>query len=181
MEQLNQCVKLFGPIKEKILSIDPGNHENRVYKQDGIDLTALMAAQLGISHCYTDTTALLFIRFGNEERHNRKMCYTVYVTHGGGGGRKEGGKINRLADLASIVDVDIYVHSHTHLPAAFREKYFRANTANSSVAEVDKLFVNTAAFLKYGGYGEKNSYKPNSTETPSIFLYGNRKRMKAWV
>ncbi len=181
MEQLKACVDLFGPIKEKVLCITSGNHENRVYKSDGIDMTALMAAQLGIPHTYTDTTALLFIRFGHDVKHNRKMCYTAYVTHGAGGGRREGWKINRLADLASIVDADIYIHSHTHLPAAFKGAYYRVDTRNSQIIKVDKLFVNTSAFLEYGGYGDKQGYKPNSMDTPTIYLDGTRKRMTATV
>src|SRR5574344_1352154 len=79
MEQLKTCVKLFEPIKDKILCILPGNHENRVYKSDGIDMTALMAAQLGLSERYTDTTALLFVRFGLNNK-GRKVCYTIYAT-----------------------------------------------------------------------------------------------------
>ena len=179
MEQLKMCVKLFGPIKHKILCITSGNHENRIYKQDGIDMTALMAAQLEIPNAYTDTTALLFIRFGHDTKHNRKLCYTAYVTHGGGGGRKEGGQINRLADLASIVDADIYIHSHTHLPAVFKTAFYRANPENNAVTKADKLFVNTSASLDYGGYGDKNGYRPNSTDTPIIYLEGRRKGMKA--
>ena len=114
-----------------------------------------MCSQLGITEKYSPTTALLFIRFGKANAHGRKegrQLYTAYVTHGSGGGRKEGGKVNRLADLASIVDADIYIHSHTHLPVVFKESFFRTSASNSSVALVDKLFVNTAASLNYGGY-----------------------------
>ncbi len=49
MEQLQQCVSLFGEIKDKILCILPGNHEQRVYRQDGIDTTQMMAVQLGLA------------------------------------------------------------------------------------------------------------------------------------
>lgn len=173
MEQMKQCVKIFEPIKEKILAVLPGNHENRVYKSDGIDLTEIMCSQLGIPSRYSPTTALLFIRFGKEvTRHNRPQLYTVYVTHGSGGGRKEGGKVNRLADLASIVDADIYIHAHTHLPLVFKESFFRVSGSNSSVALVDKLFVNTAASLNYGGYGDRMGYKPASKKSPVIYLNG---------
>lgn len=178
MEQLKTCVKLFEPIKDKILCILPGNHENRVYKTDGIDMTALMAAQLGLSERYTDTTALLFVRFGLNNK-GRKVCYTIYATHGSGGGRKEGGKINRLADLATIVDADCYVCGHTHLPALFKERYYRPDPQNSAVACVDKLFVNTASTLDYGGYGDKQGYKPASKDNPIILLNGKQKKMRA--
>ena len=136
MEQLQRCVEIFEPIKDKILAVLSGNHENRVYKSDGIDITELMCRQLGISERYSPTTALLFIRIGNKRdshNHRRSELYTAYVTHGSGGGRKEGGKVNRLADLACIVDADCYIHAHTHLPLIFKEAYFRVNAGNSMV------------------------------------------------
>ena len=179
MEQLNHCVKLFEPIRDKILAVLPGNHENRVYKADGIDTTQLMCAQLKIQQRYSPTTALLFVRFGEGRNHGRRMLYTIYVTHGSGGGRREGGKVNRLADLAGIVDADIYVHSHTHLPLVFKEGYYRVSGSNSSVALVDKLFVNTAASLDYGGYGDKAGFKPASKCSPIIYLNGHKREMWA--
>ena len=181
MEQLKMCVKIFEPIKDKILAVLPGNHENRVYKSDGMDITELMCAQLGIPHKYSPTTALLFIRFGkgNANNRHRPILYTAYVTHGSGGGRKEGGKVNRLADLASIVDADIYITGHTHLPLVMKEAFFRVSGSNSSVALVDKLFINTSAWLNYGGYGDKAGFKPASKKTPVIYLDGLKHDMWA--
>ena len=181
MEQLKHCVTIFEPIKDKILAVLPGNHENRVYKSDGIDITEIMCAQLGIPDRYSPTTALIFIRFGkvNGKNHNRPQLYTIYATHGCGGGRKEGGKVNRLADLASIVDADIYLHAHTHLPLIFKESYYRVSGANSSVSLVEKLFVNCGASLNYGGYGDKAGFKPASKRTPSIYLDGHKRDMWA--
>lgn len=178
MEQLKQCVKIFEPIKDKILAVLPGNHEQRIYKSDGLDITGLMCSQLGIYDRYSPTTALLFIRFGRNQK-NRKQLYTAYVTHGTGGGRKEGGKVNRLADLASIVDADIYIHAHTHLPLVFKEAFFRVSSSNSTVAEVEKLFVNTAASLTYGGYGDAQGYKPTARRYPVIYLEGLKHDMFA--
>lgn len=181
MEQLKECVKLFEPIKDKVLAVLPGNHEGRVYKTDGLDLTALMCSQLGLQDKYSSTTALLFVRFGksSHKHHCRRQLYTIYVTHGSGGGRKEGGKINRLADLAGIVDADIYVMGHTHMPAVLKEGFFRVSGANSSIALVDKLFVNTCASLDYGGYGDLQGFKPASKCAPVIYLDGHKREMRA--
>ncbi|MBE6618402.1 MAG: hypothetical protein E7626_01295 [Ruminococcaceae bacterium] len=181
MEQLQKAVELFEPIKDKILCITHGNHENRTYKKEGINLSYLLAAQLGLSDKYTPTSAVLFIRLGkgSSHIHGRKICYTIYALHGSGGGRKEGAKAIRLADLASIVDCDIYLHGHTHLPMIMKQGFHRVDISNSSVAQVDKLFVNTAANLKYGGYGEAGAFKPSSMETPIIYLNGTKKEFKA--
>jgi predicted phosphodiesterase len=182
MEQLKHCVKLFEPIKDKILAVLPGNHENRVYRADGLDVTQLMCSQLGLQDRYSPTTALLFVRFGEQSRRacrNSRQLYTIYVTHGAGGGRKEGGKINRLADLGGIVDADIYVMGHTHMPAILKEGFYRVCSSNSSIALVDKLFVNTAASLDYGGYGDLQGFKPASKQAPVIFLNGHKREMYA--
>lgn len=186
MQGLEQCVKVFGPIKEKILCVNPGNHELRIWKTDGIDFTQLLCHQLDIADRYSDASTLLFVRFGRHKQgprdshhHGRPVMYSIYCVHGSGGGRKEGGKVNRLADLSGIVDADIYIHSHTHLPVIFKERFYRVSAANSSVSMVDKLFVNTGSAMEYGGYGELQSFKPNSLDTPVIHLDGRRRSMTA--
>ena len=188
MEQLQKAVDIFEPIKDKILCITHGNHENRTYKKEGINLSRLMANQLGLSERYSPASAVLFIRFGeldcghketNGSGKIRKVCYTGYILHGSGGGRKEGAKAIRLADMASIIDCDFYIHSHTHLPMIMKQGFHRIDPRNSTVAMVDKLFVNTAANLKYGGYGEAAEFKPSSMETPVIYLNGTKKEFTA--
>ena len=181
MEQLAKAVEIFEPIKDKILCITHGNHENRTYKNEGINLSHLIAKQLGLSDKYSPTSAVIFIRFGegSHSTRNRKVCYTIYVLHGSGGGRKEGSKANRLADMASIIDTDIYIHSHTHLPMVMKQAFHRIDNKNSAVALVDKLFINTAANLNYGGYGEAGEFKPSSKDTPVIYLSGTRKYFEA--
>lgn len=184
MQQLEVCVRLFEPIKHKVLAVVPGNHENRIYRTDGIDITAVMAAQLGLQGKYSATSSLLFIRLGSDKtegHHRRKVAYTVYTHHGNGGGKREGGKINALADMANIVDADIYICGHTHLPAIFRTGFFRTSYGNSSVNYVDKLFVNAAASLNYGGYGEAAGFKPASKLNPVIYLSGTERKATALV
>lgn len=188
MEQLREAVGLFTPIKDRILAITSGNHENRTHRADGIDLTEIMARELGVGDRYAPESVTLFLRVGQLRNGKkvtgkkdtvRQVCYVIYTTHGSGGGRREGGKVNRVADLASIIDADIYIHGHTHFPAIFKEAYFRTDVCNSTVASVDKLFVNTNAWLKYGGYGEGAGYKPASIAAPVIYLDGTAKKYGA--
>jgi len=185
MDELKVCMELFAPIADKILCVVPGNHEARHYRTNGIDLTELMCRQLGIEDRFSPTTAILFVRFGrlNSEKdgHHRKACYTVYISHGSGGGRKEGGKIQRLVDLSTIVDADVYICGHTHLPATLKDGFARPCVANSSVAYCTRLYVNTSAKLDYGGYGDTQGFKVPCTDTPIIWLNGERKEMRATI
>ena len=71
------------------------------------------------------------------------------------------------------------LNPHTHLPMVMKQAFHRIDPRNNAVALVDKLFVNTAANLRYGGYGEAGEFKPSSMETPVIYLDGTKKDFKA--
>lgn len=180
MQQLKYAVDLFQPIKDKIIAITSGNHEDRVRRNDSIDLMELLAREYKVP--YGSEGILIFLQFGCDARHShhhRPITYTMYCTHGTGGGRKEGAKAIRLADLATICDADVYIHSHTHLPMIFKQGYFRPDIQRCAAYHVTRLFVNTSATLHYGGYGQAQEYKPSSMDTPVIHLSGTSKRADA--
>ena len=181
MEQIKRCIELFGPIKDKILCITSGNHEKRTDKKENIDLTEVMAMQLGLQDKFSKGACLLFLRLGDKGKHghNTQMRYVIYALHGSGGGRKEGAKATKLADMAGIVDADIYIHSHTHLPMVIKQAFYRTDTRNSTVNLVTKLFVNTSAMLDYGGYGEEYEFKPSAKDCPIIHISGTKREMIA--
>lgn len=185
MDELKVCVELFSCIADKTICVVPGNHEERHFRTNGIDVTRLMCQQLGIEGRYSPTTALVFLRFGRDagaNNHHRPILYTIYVTHGNGGGRKDGSKIQRLADYATVVDADIYVAGHTHLGAGFKKGFHRPNPANNSVTKGVHLFVNTSASLEYdGGYGDRGGFDPPCLDRPIIYLSGERKEMRATI
>ena len=178
MEQMQRFVELFEPIKDRIIAITSGNHENRTYIKEGIDITYMCAKQLGVENRYSKTGAIIYLRVGDRPKKthpNQQICYMIYCTHGSGGGRKEGAKVIRMADMANIIDADIYIHSHTHLPVIMKEAYYRTDQHNSTYQVVDKLFVNTSAMLNYGGYGQAYEFKPSSKECPVIYISGTSK------
>ena len=186
MEQIKLAVELLKPLKKRIIAADTGNHENRVYRTDGLDMMRLICRELGVESRYAPEGVLCFLRFGeksaSERSNGRKKqpyIYSIYATHGTGGGRKEGAKAIRLADMASIVDADCYIHSHSHMPMIMKQSFFRVDIQNQKATAVDKLFVNDAAALDYGGYGQAGEFKPSSKDSPIIHLSGDYKFMKA--
>ena len=184
MEELSAVSELLQPVAHKVIAAVGGNHEARHYKTNGIDMTRLLCRQLGIENQYSQDTAFIFLRFGRDivpQHHKRPVLYTIYATHGAGGGRKEGGKIQRLADLANICDADLYIAGHTHLPASLKTAFARPNAANNSITYSTKLYINSAAKLSYGGYGDIGGFKPNAKDTPRIILSGEKKRMNALI
>lgn len=184
MQQIATLVDMLTPIKNKIIGVTCGNHENRVYRNDGVDIMRLVCRELGIEERYDPCGVLIFLRFGHKKTHKgieNPQSYTIYSTHGSGGGRKEGAKAIRLADMATIVDADCYIHSHTHLPMIFMQSFYRVNPGNCSTTKVERLFVNTGATLDYGGYGQMYEFKPAAVATPKVIFKGRRKHMQAII
>lgn len=185
MQQIDEACALLMPIRDKIIGATTGNHEARTYRSDGIDMMRLVCRQLGVEDKYAPEGVLIFLRFGRRNPHgvhmdkNPAQWYSIYATHGTGGGRKEGAKAIRLADMAAIVDADVYVHSHTHLPMTMKKRYYRVNAQTGTAALVEKLFVNSAASMEYGGYGQAAEYAPSSMDTPTIHLDARDKHATA--
>lgn len=185
MQQVKQAAMLFEPIKDKILGAVSGNHEFRSYKSEGVDLLYFMCAELGIEDKYDMTACLLFIRVGyqincNSKRQcksGRKICYSLYLSHGSGGGSTVGGSANKLEKRGQIIDADIIVQGHTHKPLTFRESFFRVDPQNNSAYPKEQVFVNASATLEYEEYAERMGLKPNSKVSPVIVLDGHTKRV----
>lgn len=184
-EQLNQACMLFEPIKDKILGICQGNHENRIDKETNIDILYLMARQLGIENKYGAVSCLLFIRFGKQKNNKkarsytsgRKLCYSLYMTHGSGGGGTTGAKANQLEKRGNIVDSDIVCIGHTHLPLTFRTASYKCDPQNNSAYLKEQVFVNASATLDPEDYAEKVGLRPSSKTSPVIILDGHYKNV----
>ena len=173
-QAIDRAVEILKPLAQanKILVVTDGNHERRTYKTDGISPTRIIADRLGITNCLADTSACLHLTVG-------KQVYTVYCTHGSGGGRMISGKMLKLDRLGEIVDADVYVMSHVHQPGAYRRGYYRVRGGKSIL--IEKLFVITAATLGYGGYADTAGMQPAATTNPIITLSGTRKFACAMV
>ena len=180
-EQIQTAVRIFQPIKDKILCYCNGNHERRTYKQCGVDIGSKIAVMLGIDERYDYASCLLFLTYGYITSHRSTPNYarttnwqhlvTIYVTHGdGASGRLVGSKANALSRRGQIIDADIIVTGHTHAPISFRESALRIERHSRTVKKVDQLFVNASATLGYEEYAELYGMRPSSTTSPRLIL-----------
>ena len=179
MEQLNQLLELLKPIKDKILVISSGNHEDRILKETNIDITQLTARQLGIEDRYSNGWWYLYLRFGEKEiGAKRPMCYQITGYHGSGGGRKAGGKVNRLQEMSQVVVADLYIMGHTHLPMSMKQQIWIPDYANNSLNKKEMYYLMSNSFLEPEGYGEKLGMTPNSNTPTEAILSGTKRKIK---
>ena len=178
MEQITMLCDLLENVKDRILCICNGNHELRsMAKGDGIDIIRIVARQLGIEDRYAEGWWYLYLTFGMSSK-QRPMMYTITGTHGYGGGRKNGGKINNLVEMSDKVIADIYVMGHTHTPIVTRNTIFVPDYQHRTLVQKDKYYLMTNSFLEYGGYGEQYGFTPSTTQHQEMILSGQKKLIK---
>ena len=173
------AIKLLKPIGDRILAVVPGNHEKRVWKESGSDIVEDVAMILGIENRYDPAGVLLQIKFG-QYRNRGKLRYTMYLTHGTGGGRTSGSKINVLKRASDIVLADVYVIGHVHAPL-FTSDVIHVPAANGKIVEFKRFYVSTASFLKWGEYAEEKMLAPSAAVFPKIVLSGKERRVDVWA
>lgn len=165
-------------LKDRILAVNPGNHEDRVYKYTGIDVTEYLLLKAGLDlGIYAKNSFVLILQFGMD-KNRQPIKYSGYFHHGFGGGRMKGGKVNNNIRLSEIVDVDFYSNGHVHDPNATGTKKFLIDFINDTVKEFKQYFMITNAWQETGGYGLKHGFRPT---LPDIFYYeldGSRKAIQ---
>lgn len=165
-----QVRELCQPIRDKILMITRGNHEESIYRKVGADFMARLAYDLG-DIPYKPDGGMVGIKLSVHS--NKGMCYT-YATHGWGGARTIGAKVKKAQDLMSVAEAHIYVLSHDHTQNINRGNILEPPRAvikfnKPMYATVRrKLFINTGGFIRYGGYIQRRGYTPQDLGTPRI-------------
>ena len=175
-QDLDMAVEIFKPYASKVLSIVEGNHEYRVAKEVGMSLTQLFAAQIGCLDKYCGDEGYLFLNIGPKQ-----ILYTLLHSHGFGGGRSVGAKANKLEGMAQGTEADIYMTSHTHQPLVFSQDHRTPHKQKKILQQITQWFVNSGAFLSFGGYAVKFNFKPSSIITPIIVLNGSKKEVEISV
>lgn len=179
MEQVLEATELLEGIKSKILVITTGNHEQRIEKETNIDVTRLIAKQLGIEDRYADGWWYLYLTLGKNEK-GREITYGITGFHGfGGNGRKSGGKINKLEDMSQVVIADLYVMSHTHKPITTKSCIYIPYYQSKALSKQEMYYLMTNSFLESdGGYAEKMGFPPSNTSITEAKLNGEKKKVK---
>lgn len=181
-EQIARVARRFWKIRERILAIGTGNHEERTYKLTGIDPSRYLAVRLGLEERYSPNSFLLFVSVGrshnSRDSNIKKQVYSIFSQHGFGGGRMNGSKLNNLNRLDKIVaDCDLYITNHTHTPILNSMRTFICDLQNKKLIEKKKYFMNGNAYMRFGGYGLRYGFAPSALDiTYATFYTQGRKK-----
>lgn len=176
MAQLKTLEKLIEPIKDKIICMIPGNHEDKFRTYNSVDIMYELHRDLGIE--VGDYMSFLRLKFDQKQFHTTPI--TLFLHHGFFAGRKVGGKANQMTDLASNYKADIYCLGHSHdLFAVTVDTLCLPNRGKIPVKE-KKIFINTGTFMETvtsggSGYAERKGYPVSKIGTARLDIYPQKR------
>lgn len=161
-EQKKWLIHELRCVKDRILCIVPGNHEQRSTKDVDNHPLEDLAIALDIDNLYRPDGAFLKIAFG-KGKNGKRIAYTLCCIHGYGGGAKSGGAVNRAEDfLYSLEGVDILIMGHVHKKLAGKPSRTCIDPYNNYVTQRDTLWVIAAPWQEYGGYAFRKMLRPST-------------------
>lgn len=179
----NIIIKLFTPIKEKIITAIEGNHEMRLLDYANYSITQSICRALQIPYGGLSCVVNVKVRTVGRAEQKRgafRQNYTFYCHHTTGGGSTIGGKINRVEKLRQmVVNADVYLGGHSHLLAASPVACAYVDSSHKKVEFKDQWVVDCGGYLEWSNsYAEAKEYPPNKLGSPIIELQGRVHKIK---
>lgn len=195
-DQRDWVIEQFLPVKDKLLGMTIGNHEERIYNEVGVDICQDIAKALGIPYRASGMSVKISFGDNNNYTTDRPYTYWGYFTHGYGGARTKSAKAVKVERTATWLHSDFYCMAHDHVvnvapdvylmpdPRTREEKTTNGEKTGFTVGSFKatrKMLIKSNAYLKWGGYSERLGFPPVDLETPLIKLAGEGGRPKVNV
>ena len=151
-QQQEYVYDLFEPITSKIVSLVPGNHENRITREVGTCPLYDLSVRWGIQDVYRENVAILKLQFGLQSNHKRQHVFIGITTHG-----SSIRKHQRF--IACFQPIDWCVAGHSHTPMYYPHGIVKidARHATASWGKYHEIIVDCN--LRPGGYSVKHEYE----------------------
>jgi hypothetical protein len=153
-----------------------GNHDSY---QEWSGFSGALARRCGAT--YLDGAGMIRLHTGRE---GRSYTTTIYATHGWGGGRTPGPKLNNLMALRSVCDADIYCAAHVHdQMARVVPRITVPSKGELRIETRDVGFVRAAAFLEQamaneGGYDQDHAYPAGDNGLVALEVTPHYRKMR---
>lgn len=179
-DQKKWLVEQLKDVKDKILCVVPGNHENRNDKEVDNNPLYDVCCKLDIEDKFRENSAFIILRFGDIEGNGLKNpTYSLCVLHGSGGGIYTGASVNRNERFGYTIDgLDILIVGHNHKPVVSRPQKILFDLRNKKVSYKPFTVVSSTAWLEYGGYALRKQLLPASHALQEIQLSGKEKKVR---
>jgi UDP-2,3-diacylglucosamine pyrophosphatase LpxH len=168
-KQMEEMIEWLRPLAKKglIIGIHEGNHEYRITKATGIDITKIMARILDIP--YLGYSCWHLLKIGDQN-------YTMYTTHGTSSSKFKHTKMKAVMDLIQWIDADIIAMGHVHSIASEPVIKQSVSLKNKIVDERKCYVVLTGSYLSWDrSYAQMKNMPITKIGSPKAKLFINKK------
>ena len=165
-DQHTQMVKWLTPLADKnlILGSHGGNHEERTYKESGVNVAKALARELKCR--YLGDACWQQFRVGHE-------TYTIYSLHGRTGSRFDGTALLALERISTSFYADLVAMGHAH--KCINSIVLMQRVIRGLVTEHKKHLLICGSYLKYDrGYGQTLGLPISKLGSPKVKFYKDR-------
>ena len=167
--QYEQMVSWLRPLAEAklLVGFHQGNHEERVYKDTGVNISKMMARELHIP--YLGDACWSRFKVGTQS-------YSIYSLHGRSGARFDGTSLLALERISTSFFCDLICMGHAHKMISSTVIIQVIDLKTKTVKEHKKTLVITGSYLKYdNSYASAVGLPISKLGSPKAKFYATRK------
>jgi len=168
-EQMEEMVKILTPISEAglVIGMHEGNHENRITKSTGIDITKIMARLLKVRYLGYSCWSLLSVG---------GIRYSIYSTHGSSGSKFKHTKLKAIMDIAAWINSDVLAMGHVHSVASEVIIKQRFSSLTNQIVEDKQYVCLTGSYMAWdGSYAQAKNYPITKLGSPKAKLFSDKR------
>lgn len=172
----NEFIKIYEPIKDKIICLIPGNHDETIRRRYHFDVAGYIAGVLGVPILGTVSQIRLRLHSPIPGHSDRAFVVKGVLSHAEKGSATLGGKVSATAKIFDFFgdhDFIAQAHMHEYLVHEGINLDVWGSFGSPKIHERHRMLFLTGGYLKTynegpGGYGEKRAYRPCMLGSPRL-------------
>jgi len=167
--QIELLIKLLEPVKDRIICMTEGNHEQRITKDTEFDIMKGSITPRLHTH-YLGYQGWIRIKF------SRNRSYMIYAHHGKGGSMNPKYTLDIIAlKLGYAGQADVIIVGHNH--KLFAHKYIVPVVSGNGLYTHECWGLRGGGFLNYPMYSRDNLYRPADVGSPITRFYNTHREV----
>lgn len=180
-EQIRIACEQLGSIKDRIDVVVSGNHDERTFRQAGVDAVEQIVSRLGVADRYVRDAGVVQYAVGRAENSHgrdgspRPLVYTVFAYHGDRVSQAR----TSLERAGNLVVCDAYVSGHTHDPLSFTDRLYLVHPQTDSLTFRDRTYLATGGYQRGEGYALRGTMRPRKLGLTRLYLHHRQRLVSA--
>ena len=173
-EQKEWATQELFDLRKKTLAVVAGNHcDNRTTKMCGLYPLYDACMLAGVDEKYRDTIAYIDIGIGTKRgAQSKQVHYFGQIQH-------KAKDLQNYGTSDYTDGIDFFAFGHDHSPKDRPRAKMVFDQHNKVIYKRNIENLNSGSFCKFGGYGAKGAYRPQSDKMYKLRIFSGEKKMES--